>query len=99
MCELPHLSEGHVAPISERSDDEASILAHVLIAIAELPCALLDDAVICALVPVEPQLRLPCKLLFDQKPNKQQQYQLRLPRGDTLLALLGGAYVVYMQPQ
>lgn len=58
----PHLSESQVNPVCEGCDDQPSIQTHVLITIAEGPCALTDVQLVWFSVPVKPQLTFPFKL-------------------------------------
>jgi hypothetical protein len=48
--------ESHVAAIRERSDNEAAVDAHELVAVAEVAGALADGHVVNGFVPVKPQL-------------------------------------------
>ena len=48
--------ESHVTPVCHRSDDEAHLCAHVLVAIPEAGVGLADAAVVVLLLPVEPEL-------------------------------------------
>jgi len=58
-CEC--LGQCHVTSVGERRDHEAAVETHILVAIAEFPGALLDDAVVHITVPIQAKLTLPCK--------------------------------------
>lgn len=57
-----HLRECQVDAVCEGCDDQPSVQAHVLIAVAKGPCALTDVELIRLAVPVKAQLAFPLKL-------------------------------------
>ena len=56
------LGQGEVDSISQRSNDQSTVQAHVLVAVPELTRTLTDQQLVSVLVPVEPQLTLPLEL-------------------------------------